>query len=113
MNVTIKSLGALAVAVSAYINQTFSPLFWALLALAAVDILLNVHREGQQFQKLGSAFAAVGGTTVLSQHIASPDILKIAVAVLTLAYLQVVVPQLVGLLGKIRLSSNPTVDTAE
>lgn len=103
VNVTIKGLGALAVGVAAYVNHTFGMLFWVLLSLAAVDLLLNVHDEQKQLAKFGSAFASIGGITVLESHLSNPEVMKIAVAVAVLAYIQVVTPQLVSLLGKLHL----------
>lgn len=108
----IKSIaGVFAVAV-AYVDQTLTPLFWALIVLVTIDVLLNAHKEGQQFTKIGSAFATLAGTLGLSGHIAQPDFLRVLVAVATLAYVQVVVPQLLVFLGKIKWSKNAAANTA-
>lgn len=118
MTGAIKSLGALGVVVVTYINHTLSPLFWVLLVLAGLDILLNMRDEQKQFQKLGSMFVALGLPTYLSTnqmgvlHMNS-EVLKIVVAVLTIGYLQVVFPQVVALLAKIKFSSKASVNTAE
>lgn len=108
-----KAIGAAIVVGVGYIDQNLSPLFWALLVLAALDVVLNAHREGQQFQKIGSAFASLGGVTVLEGHLGNPDIVKISVAVLVLAYLQVVVPQLIAMLKQIKFSASKKVNAAE
>lgn len=108
----IKSLGAAATVFVSYVDHNLSPLFWALLILASVDVLLNVHKEGQQWQKLGSAFVSVGGTMGLAGHMAQPDFLRVLVAVATLAYLQVVVPQITALIGKIKWTADAATNTA-
>ena len=108
MELTIKSAAGMVAVAVAYIDQTLTPLFWALLILAAIDVLLNAHKEGQQFPKIGSAFVTLAGTLGLSGHLAQPDFLRVLVAVATLAYLQVVVPQLLTLIGNIRWSKNAT-----
>ncbi len=107
MNLALKTIGGLATLAVTYIDSTLTPLFWALLVLAAIDILLNVHKEGQQWNKLGSAFISLGGTLGLAGHVSQPDFLRVMVAVATLAYLQVVVPQLVTLVGNIKWSKDP------
>lgn len=112
VNVTLKSIGGAITVIVAYVNHTLTPLFWALLILASLDVLLNVHKEGMQLQKVGSAFASIGGTVGLANHVAQPDFLRVAVAVATLAYLQVVVPQIVSLLGKIKFSKDPATNNA-
>lgn len=91
---TIKGLGALFVVWMTYINTTFSPLFWVLLALIFVDLLLNIHKEGQQFHKLASMGMSLGIPTVIAQNINQPELGKYLVAILCLAYLQVVVPEI-------------------
>lgn len=108
-----KSLGTAAVLAISYVNHTFSPFFWVLLALAGLDILLNMHREGQQFQKIGSAVASIGGISVLEGHLGNPDILRVSVAVLVLAYLQVVVPQLIAMVKNFHFASSQKVNAAE
>ena len=109
----IKGLSAFAVVAITYIDNTFSPLFWVLLVLVAWDILANVHKEGQQLTKIGSAFASIGGITVIEGHIGSPDVVRIVVAVLVLAYIQVVMPQVFALIKKIPFSANKTVNVTE
>lgn len=109
----LKALGAAAVVFATYLNHTFSPLFWVLLVLVALDIVMNAHQEGQQFQKIGSAFASLGGVTVLQGHLGNPDIVRISVAVLVLAYLQVVVPQLLTLAKKLHFSPAAKVNAVE
>lgn len=100
----IKGLGSIAVVVAGYVNHNLSPLFWTLLVLAALDIVLNIHHLEKQFAKLGSAFAALGLPVFLSSNDSGllaldPAVLKVVVAVLTIGYLQVVVPQLLSVLS--------------
>lgn len=103
MSATIKALGALAVVVETYVQHTFGGLFWALLILAAIDILLNMQDESKQFSKFGAAFTSIGGITILSGHVSDPAVIKVAVAVAVLAYIQIVAPQVLQLLAKLRL----------
>lgn len=92
-----KTVGAVMVAVLAWINTTLTPLFWVLLALIAVDLLLNLRQEGKQLQKLGSAFFSLGLPVFVEQYAANwqnPEFLKGVVALITIGYIWVVVPQL-------------------
>ena len=99
MGAAIKGIFAAAALVVTYVDHTLSPLFWALLALAAIDVLLNVHDESKQLTKLGSAFVTMFGTysATLAGHYGQPDFVRILVAIAVLAYLQIVVPQLLAL----------------
>lgn len=97
MGAAIKGIFAVAALAVTYVDHTLSPLFWALLALAAIDVLLNVHDETKQWTKLGSAFVTLGGTYGVAGHFGQPDFIRILVAVAVLAYLQIVVPQLLAL----------------
>lgn len=106
MQTAAKGLMAVAVFGVAYVNQNFTPLFWVLLALLALDVLLNVGHEGQQFAKIGSAVASLGGVSLVESHLGNPDLVKVCVAVLVLAYLQIVAPQLYKLVSNIRLGSS-------
>lgn len=86
-----------------YINHIFSPLIWALLILIILDILLNVHKEGQQLQKIGSAFMTLGGADLFQNtHLFSISVIHGLVGVMVLAYLQVVVPRLINVVKKIK-----------
>jgi hypothetical protein len=97
----VKGISAAAIFGISYINHIFSPLIWALLALIVVDILLNVHKEGQQLTKIGSAFATLGGTSLISvQHAFTLEAVHGLVAVMVLAYIQVVAPQFVSVINK-------------
>lgn len=101
-----KSLGALVILAVAWVNQTLSPLFWLLLALIAVDLILNIHQEGKQLQKLGSTFFALGLPAWISEHASaaaqlSPEFLKGVVVLLTLGYVWVVVPQVFAFVQRI------------
>lgn len=112
MTTGVKGVGILATFGISYINHIFSPLIWGLLALIIVDILLNVHKEGQQLQKIGSAFATLGGTSLLTvQHAFNLETVHALVAVMVLAYIQVVAPQIVAMIKKAKnISSSTKVD---
>ncbi|WP_067929537.1 hypothetical protein [Alicyclobacillus shizuokensis] len=103
-SVSMKGLGAMAVLAVTWVNHTLSPLFWVLLALVAVDLLLNLHQEAKQLQKLGSAFFALGIPTFISDNagqILNPEILKALVCLLCLGYVWVLTPQVLAWLSKV------------
>lgn len=103
MNMSIKTLFAALMLGVSYINHIFSPLIWGLSILIVIDILLNVHKEGQQFNKIGSAFATLGGSGLLqTSHFFSIEVIHGLVAVMFLAYVQVVVPQILKGIGKLK-----------
>lgn len=104
----VKGIGALLVVWLTYIDKTFSPLFWVLLALVFLDLILNICDEGKQFQKLGSAFVAMGIPTFIANNLGqNADMGKYLVAMMCLVYLQHVVPQLYALVAKLKFSSDP------
>lgn len=103
MGAAVKGFAAFAAVIVAYVDTNLGPLFWALLVLAALDILLNVHDESKQWNKLGSAFVTLGGTYGVGAHFGQPDFVRILVAVAVLAYIQIVVPQVFTLLTKLKL----------
>lgn len=106
MSTGVKGAGTAVLFGLSYINHIFSPLIWALLALIIIDVLLNVHKEGQQLTKIGSAFATLGGTSLLTvQNAFSLEVVHGLVAVMVLAYIQVVVPQIVSLISKAKFIS--------
>lgn len=102
-----KGVSALAVAVFSYINNTYTPLIWVLAALIFLDLVMNMHKEGQQFQKIGSAAAALGIPGFITSQFGTPHFTQYIVALLTIAYIQVVFPQIGSLIDKIKFSSNP------
>lgn len=109
MTTGVKGASALAIFGISYINHIFSPLIWALLALIVIDVLLNVHKEGQQLTKIGSAFATLGGTSLISvQHAFNLEAVHGLVAVMVLAYIQVVSPQIVNGIKKAKSLSSTT-----
>ena len=103
---------AVAVAIS-YIDTHYSPLFWVLIALAALDLVLNAGQEEKQFAKIGSAFAALGMPTLLANNMANPELPRIMVTLMVVVYIQVVFPQAASLLSKLKFSANKTVNAAE
>lgn len=101
MSSGVKGASAAVIFGISYINHIFSPLIWALLVLIVIDVLLNVHKEGQQLTKIGSAFATLGGTSLITvQNTFSLEVVHGLVAVMVLAYIQVVIPQVVQLINK-------------
>ena len=111
MGTATKGIGSALAVMVAYLDHTFSPLVWVLLALVAVDLLLNFHQEGKQLEKMGAAFASLGFPTLIANHITlihSPELPKLIVTLLTILYIQVVFPQLGTLVKKIKWSQNTT-----
>lgn len=101
MTLGFKGASLAAIFGISYINHVFSPLIWGLLILIMADVLLNVHKEGQQFTKIGSAFATLGGTSILTAaHAFNLEALHGIVAVMVLAYIQIVAPQIVLFVSK-------------
>lgn len=104
----VKGLGALFVVWLTYIDKTFTPLFWVLLALIFVDLVLNVHKgEGTQFTKLGSALVSMGIPQYLGNNGGMPHLAKYLVAMMVIAYIQIVIPQLLTKLDAVRWNKNP------
>lgn len=102
----VKGAGVLAIFGISYINHIFSPLIWGLLILIIIDVILNVHKEGQQLNKIGSAFATLSGTSLMSfEHALSPEAIHGIVAVMVLAYIQVVAPQIVNIVTNFKFIS--------
>jgi hypothetical protein len=103
MTTGLKGVSAAVILGVSYINNIFSPLIWALLVLIMIDILFNAHKEGQQLTKIGSAFATLSGTGFLQMvHPFSIEVIHGIVAIMVLSYIQVVVPQLVSGISKVR-----------
>lgn len=90
-----------------YINHTFTPLFWVLLALVALDLMLNVHKEGQQFYKIGSMAISLGVPSYVASNLDNPNLGKYLVALMCLVYLQIVVPSLIHRMESLKLSKDP------
>lgn len=103
----IKGISALLVAWFTYIDKTFTPLFWVLLALVALDMFLNVHKEGQQFIKIGSMAISLGVPSYVGANLSNPDLGKYLVAIMCLVYLQLVVPVLVQKISALKVSKDP------
>lgn len=99
----IKGLLSLVAVGVAYIDKTFGELVWVLIALIAIDLILNLKDEGKQLNKIGSAAVALGLPSILtgSTNLLNPLMLHSLVAVMVLAYLQVVYPQIQTLLSNI------------
>jgi hypothetical protein len=109
----VKGLASAVTVAVGYIDTHYTPLFWALLALAALDLILNAGKEQKQFAKLGSAFVALGMPTLLATNMGNPELPRIIVALMVIVYIQVVFPQVATLLGKIKFSSNKAVNAAK
>lgn len=104
----VKGFSTVIVAWLTYLNNTFTPLFWVLLALVALDMFLNVHREGQQFYKIGSMAITLGVPSYVTANLGNPSLGKYLVAIMCLVYLQIVVPQLLAKVGSWKFSQDPT-----
>lgn len=109
----VKGISALLVAWFTYIDKTFTPLFWVLLVLVALDMFLNVHKEGQQFVKIGSMAISLGVPSYVGANLNNPDLGKYLVAIMCLVYLQIVVPQFVQKLSSLKLSKDPVQNAAD
>ena len=113
MHAFVKGAGALVILAVSWLNQTLSPLIWVLLALVLLDIVLHIHKGlQQQMTKLWAATAAIGLPTYLAVNSKdvlafNPEVLKIVVAALCIAYIQVVFPSVISAIGRLRLSSDP------
>lgn len=103
----IKGLSAVIVAWMTWIDKTFTPLFWVLLVLVALDLLLAAHKEGQQFAKIGSMAVSLGVPGYAAANLANPELGKYLVAIMCIVYLQIVVPQLLSKLQGITFSKDP------
>lgn len=110
---SLKGISAAVVVAVAYINDTLSPLFWVLLALVAVDLLLNLHDFSKQKDKLISAAVGLGLPSALIHATNTPHFASAIVATLTLAYLQVVWPQINAAIARLKLSGSKAIDHAE
>jgi hypothetical protein len=109
----VKGIASAAAVAIGYIDTHYTPLFWALLALAALDLILNAGKEQKQFAKLGSAFVALGMPTLLATNMGNPELPRIIVALMVLVYIQVVFPQVATLISKIKFSTNKAVNAAK
>lgn len=107
LNGGLKGIGGLFVLWLTYIDKTFSPLFWVLLALVALDLFLNAHKEGKQWEKIGSMAVSLGLPSYVTSNAGNPEIGKYIVAMLCLVYLQLVVPALMEKAAAFRFSADP------
>lgn len=107
MNMTLKGIGFVIVGWFTWINQTFTPLFWVLVALITLDLLLSAHKEGQQFAKIGSMAVSLGVPGYIAANLANPELGKYLVAIMCLVYLQIVVPLVITKIQSIQFSKDP------
>lgn len=107
VNGGLKTIGGLMVAWFTYIDKTFSPLFWVLLALVALDLFLNAHKEGKQFEKIGSMAVSLGVPGYVAANLSNPELGKYLVAILCLVHIQIVIPALLAKLQDFKFSSDP------
>jgi hypothetical protein len=103
----LKGISGAVIVFLTYINNTFTPLFWVLLVLVALDLLLNAHKEGQQFIKIGSMALTLGAPGYVAANLSNPNLGKYLVAIMCIVYLQLVVPQIVAKLASMKLSKDP------
>lgn len=109
----IKGISAVLLAWFTYIDKTFTPLFWVLLVLIALDLCLNAHREGQQFQKIGSMAISLGVPGYVASNVDNPTLGKYLVAIMCLVYLQIVVPQIVQKIASLSISKDKAQNTVD
>lgn len=109
----MKGVSALVIAWITYIDNTFTPLFWVLLVLVALDMFLNVHKEGQQFLKIGSMAISLGAPSYIAANLGDAHLGKYLVAIMCLVYLQIVVPEIINKINKLNFSKNPTQNAAD
>jgi hypothetical protein len=107
-----KGLMASVIVGVSYINTNFSPLFWVLLALIAIDLFLNVHQEHKQLSKVMSAFGGLGVPALIAQHVGLPHFTKVVVILMTLVYVQVVTPQLAVFVSRFKFSKSTAFNVA-
>lgn len=98
----LKGIGAAIVFYISWINHNFTPLFWVLIALITLDLILNAHKEGQQFAKIGSMAISLGVPGYIAANVSNPNLGKYIVAIMCLVYLQIVVPSIVAWIGAIK-----------
>lgn len=103
----LKAISAVLIGWITTINNTFTPLFWVLLALVTLDMLLSVHKEGQQFVKIGSMAVTLGVPSYVTANLGNPSLGKYLVAIMCLVYLQIVVPQLIAKVQSWTFSKDP------
>lgn len=84
------------------LQHEFGTILWVVLAMAALDLLLNVGKEGKQFEKFGSAFVAIGAPSIISNNINGGVFTHTVLALVALAYISVLYPQLVALINKFK-----------
>lgn len=113
INVFLKGFAAMAVVIFSYINQTFSPLFWVLAALIAIDLIINVKHPEKQFEKLGSAAVSLGIPVFIGQNVGQPGFMKYLVVLLCIVYIEVTFPQIRVMLSKLTFSKDPKVQAAD
>lgn len=113
MTASVKGIAAVIVAWMTYIDNTFSPLFWVLLVLIFIDLVLNIHKEGQQFSKLGSMALSLGVPTYITSNLGNPELGKYLVAIMCLCYVQLVVPQLLQTAARFRLAKDKTTNKVD
>jgi hypothetical protein len=109
----LKGIGGVIVFWLSYINNTFTPLIWILLALVAMDLFLNAHKEGQQFSKIGSMAVTLGAPGYIAANLANPNLGKYVVAIMCIVYLKIVVPVVVDKLASVKFSKDPVQNKAD
>lgn len=107
MKMTIKSITAVLLGWLTYLNDTFTPLFWILIALVALDLLFSAHKEGQQFMKIGSMALSLGVPSYIASNLSNPQLGKYLVAIMCLVYLQIVVPLMLDKVKSWTFSKDP------
>lgn len=84
------------------LQHEFGTILWVVLAMAAIDLLLNVGKEGKQLEKLGSAFVAIGAPSVISNNINGHAFTHTVLAMVALAYVVILYPQVVAFISNLK-----------
>ena len=93
------------------LQHQYGTILWIVLAMVILDVLLNVGDEQKQFNKLGSAFVAIGAPTIISTQATSPAFAHTLLALIAIAYVQILYPQIITLVKK--MGGSVSVQSAE
>ena len=96
----VKGVASAVIVFFTTLQNQYGTILWVVLAMVIMDVLLNVGNEQKQFNKLGSAFVAIGAPTIVSNNMGNPEMTHVVLALVAISYVQVLYPQLITMLGK-------------
>ncbi len=96
----VKGVASAVIVFFTTLQNQYGTILWVVLAMVVLDVLMNVGNEQKQFNKLGSAFVAIGAPTIVSHNFGSPEMTHVVLALIAISYVQVLYPQLISMLGK-------------